>query len=65
MSRVNKIMVIQCKKRETVKFKLIKFYSILITDGLSAVPWHTQELKYLLYTLRKEHIQELKYLLYI
>ena len=29
MSRVNKIMVIQCKKRETVKFKLIKFYSIL------------------------------------
>ena len=25
MSRVNKIMVIQCKKRETVKFKLIKF----------------------------------------
>ena len=29
MSRVNKIMVIQCKKRETVKFKLIKLYSIL------------------------------------
>ena len=34
MSRVNKIMVIQCKKRETVKFKLIKFYSIHETVGI-------------------------------
>ena len=30
MSRVNKIKVIYCKKRETVKFKLIKFYYILL-----------------------------------
>ena len=29
MSHVNKVKLIQCKKRETVKFKLIEFYSIL------------------------------------
>ena len=39
MSRVNKIMVIQCKKRETVKFKLIKFYSIHIATVRILVPF--------------------------